>query len=67
MSTPIGLSICVKCKVLKHTDGKPYGQEHYRYLIDDSVLNADETALGLKTMLVDESVTITGETTVENL
>ena len=62
-----GLEICVKCKILRHADSTPYGQEHMSYFIDDKVLDADTTAPGLKTRLVDESFTITGATTVENL
>ena len=62
-----GVEICVKCKILRHPDGTPFAQEHATYYIEDTVMDEDYTAPGLKTKLVDESFTITGATTVENL
>jgi len=62
-----GVEICVKCKILRHADSTPYGQEHMTYFIDDKVLDVDTTAPGLKTRLADESFTVPNATTVENL
>ena len=63
-------ALCVRCRVRKEEDGR------FRYLLctefdlEDKTLElptGTEHAKGLKTLLADESFTITGATTVENL
>ena len=51
---------------MKGSDGHIAGISHTAYSVEDRVIG-DHTGRGLKTILADESVTITGETTVEGL
>ena len=63
--------VCTRCKVLKHDTGDITGMSHIEFNFDDTIMPESDgsttTIKGLKSLLVDESVTITGETTVENL
>ena len=58
--------ICVQDTLMIGSDGKIRGIRHIAYSVEDRVIG-DHTGRGLKTILADESVTITGETTVEGL
>ena len=61
--------LCVSCKAMKDRDGGVIGFQCTKYLIEDIPNRGrdGETEQGLKTLLVDESFTITGSNTVENL
>ena len=63
--------VCISCKVVKGSDGAIIGMSHASYDINDSTGTGEDgkskTFEGLTSLLVDESVTITGTTTVENL
>ena len=61
--------VCVSCKAIKNSDGGVIGFQCTKYLIEDIPDRGrdGETEKGLKTLLVDESFTLTGATTVENL
>ena len=67
------IKLCIKCKIKKDSEGNVIGIAHIRYRIDDRIMrfgdggSETQTIEGLNTMLADESVTITGATTVENL
>lgn len=58
--------VCVFCKVIKNDAGEVEAMEHISYYIADEILGG-ETQKGLETLLADESFTVTGATTVENL
>jgi len=60
------VKVCISCKVIKNDTGDTLGISHATYRIDDLVVG-EVTEKGLKTLLVDESFTVTGATTVENL
>ena len=68
--------LCVSCKAIKNSTGGVVGLRCNTYLIEDvsvptRLIDGSEVAglvdKGLKTLLVDESFTVTGATTVENL
>lgn len=63
--------VCVACKVMKNDAGDPIAMSHTSFHIENKVklagLPEATTEPGLTTLLVDESFTVTGATTVENL
>ena len=63
--------VCTRCKLLKHDTGDIAGMSHIEFNFDDTIMPESDgsttTIKGLKTLLVDESFTVTGATTVENL
>jgi hypothetical protein len=65
----IDSTICVNDKVKKDESGNIMAMFHSRYGLTDVVENGPSpvTVPGLTTLLVDESFTVTGATTVENL
>jgi hypothetical protein len=58
--------VCQSCTVIKNGAGDIMAMSHVSYNIENQVVGG-ETDAGLKTLLVDESFTVTGATTVENL
>ena len=58
--------VCQSCTVIKNEAGDVLAMSHVSYNIEDKVAGG-QTDTGLKTLLVDESFTVTGATTVENL
>ena len=64
------VSVCVACVLKKDSTGKILAMQHTSFDIEDQVdffAGANVTRAGLKSLLVDESFTVTGATTVENL
>ena len=67
------IKLCVECKIKKDSAGDVLGVVHIRYRLVDNVSQYGDggsqtlTTQGLNTILVDEAVTVTGATTVENL
>ena len=70
------INLCVSCKAIKDSDGNLVGRSCHTYRIEDitgssRLVNGSEVEgaveKGLKSLLVEESFTVTGETTVENL
>ena len=65
--------LCVRCRAKYNDDGTISAMGHRAFYIDDKVHSRDEdgapndTELGLKTRLADESFSIAVVTTVENL
>ena len=58
--------VCISCRVIKSDAGDILAMTHNSYHIEDQIVS-EVTEKGLKTLLVDESFTVTGATTVENL
>ena len=58
--------VCVLCRLKRNDEGDVLVMFHNEYYLDDRTI-ASEIIKGLKTLLVDESFTVTGATTVENL
>jgi hypothetical protein len=58
--------VCVACTVIKNDHGDTIAMKHTSYHLEDQIIGS-ETEKGLDTLLVDESFTVTGATTVENL
>ena len=65
------VEVCISCRVKKDNAGDIMGMSHQSFSIEDSTINdrdgSTKTLEGLKTLLVDESFTVTGATTGENL
>ena len=63
------LTICIYDKIKKDSDGNVAFMYHDRFILADQVENGETptTVPGLRTRLADESFTVTGATTVENL
>ena len=61
------LVICIHDKITKDSSGDYLIMYHTRYAIADVTHSDGETDKGLETLLVDESFSVTGATTVENL
>ena len=60
------VQVCISCKLMKNDEGDPIAMGHVAYWLADTVIGG-VTEDGLASILVDESVTVTGATTVENL
>jgi hypothetical protein len=58
--------VCISCNLKTDDAGDPIGMTHHTYYIEDITLGSDDIS-GLTTRLADESFTVTGATTVENL
>ena len=65
----LDLTICIHDKIKKDSDGNVAFMYHDRHILADHVENGETptTVPGLRTRLVDESFTVTGSTTVEDL
>ena len=58
--------VCHSCKVIRNGDGDVLAMSHISYHIDDKVVGGEIYRV-LRTLLADESVNVTGSTSVENL
>jgi len=63
--------VCTSCRLMRNDDDDVIAMAHEEHEIEDRIVtDADGNSVtekGLKTLLVDESYTVTGSTTVENL